>query len=143
MKFPRNARIFRGPLDVAPFAAVFFLLIIFLMITSLVYTPGVRLEIPSADDLPGIAGPSVSVAIDGNGRLYFENQWIEENELKTRLRSAVTNSKEPLTLVVQPDKGVTYEMLVRLALVARDAGIAQALLATLPSLSSSAAPAFP
>ncbi len=143
MKFPRNARIFRGPLDVAPFAAVFFLLIIFLMIASLVYTPGVRLEIPSADDLPGIAGPSVSVAIDGNGRLYFENQWIEENELKTRLRSAVTNSKEPLTLVVQPDKGVTYEMLVRLALVARDAGIAQALLATLPSLSSSAAPAFP
>jgi len=143
MKFPRNARIFRGPLDVAPFAAVFFLLIIFLMIASLVYTPGVRLEIPSADDLPGIAGPSVSVAIDGNGRLYFENQWIEENELKTRLRSAVTNSKEPLTLVVQPDKGVTYEMLVRLALVARDAGIAQALLATLPSLSSSAAPSFP
>lgn len=143
MKFPRNARIFRGPLDVAPFAAVFFLLIVFLMIASLVYTPGVRLEIPSADDLPGIAGPSVSVAIDGNGRLYFENQWIEENELKTRLRSAVTNSKEPLTLVVQPDKGVTYEMLVRLALVARDAGIAQALLATLPSLSSSAAPSFP
>jgi len=143
MKFPRNARIFRGPLDVAPFAAVFFLLIIFLMIASLVYTPGVRLEILSADDLPGIAGPSVSVAIDGNGRLYFENQWIEENELKTRLRSAVTNSKEPLTLVVQPDKGVTYEMLVRLALVARDAGIAQALLATLPSLSSSAAPSFP
>ncbi len=143
MKFPRNARIFRGPLDVAPFAAVFFLLIIFLMIASLVYTPGVRLEIPSADDFPGVAGPWVTVAVDGNGRLYFENQWIEENELRTRLRSAVTNSREPLTLVVQPDKAVSYEMLVRLALVARDAGIAQALLATLPSLSSSAAPAFP
>ena len=26
MKFPRNARIFRGQLDAAPFAAVFFLL---------------------------------------------------------------------------------------------------------------------
>ncbi len=143
MKFPRNARIFRGPLDVAPFASVFFLLIIFLMIASLVYTPGVRLEIPSADDLPGVAGPRVTVAVDGNGRLYFENQWIEENELRTRLRLAVTNSEEPLTLVVQPDKAVTYEMLVHLALVARDAGIAQALLAILPSVSSSAATADP
>ena len=42
MKFPRNARIFRGQLDAAPFAAVFFLLVIFMMLGSLVYTPGAR-----------------------------------------------------------------------------------------------------
>jgi hypothetical protein len=40
MKFPRNARIFRGQLDAAPFAAVLFLLVIFLMLGSLVYTTG-------------------------------------------------------------------------------------------------------
>jgi len=32
MKFPRNARIFRGQLDAAPFAAVFFLLVLLLML---------------------------------------------------------------------------------------------------------------
>ena len=57
MKFPRNARIFRGRLDVAPFAAVFFLLATFLLLGSLVYTPGVRLELPEADDLPGTDKP--------------------------------------------------------------------------------------
>jgi biopolymer transport protein ExbD len=132
MKFPRNARIFRGELDAAPFAMVFFLLVIFLMLGSLVYTPGVRIRLPVGSDLPGTDKPTVSVAIDANGQLYFQNQWIEESELQNRLRRAVSASSEPLTLLVQADKAVSYEMLTRLTLLARDAGISDALLATLP-----------
>lgn len=132
MKFPRNARIFRGQLDAAPFAAVFFLLVIFLMLGSLIYTPGVPLQLPIADNFPGTDKPTVAVAIDGNGRLYFEDQRIEENQLRLRLRQAVKDSSEPLTLLVQADKAVTHDMLIRLALLARDAGISQAWLATLP-----------
>src|SRR5579863_7519749 len=109
MKFPRNARIFRGQLDAAPFATVFFLLVIFLMLGSLTYTPGVRIQLPMADDLPGTDKPTVSVGIDPNGRLYYQNQWIEEPELVLRLRTAVSKSPEPLTLVVQADKAVTEE----------------------------------
>ena len=134
MKFPRNARIFRGQLDAAPFAAVFFLLVIFMMLGSLVYTPGARLELqlPHADGLPGTDKPTVSVAVDADGRLYYENQWIEENDLRGRLREATKKSPEPLTLVVQADKSVSYETCLRLALLAREAGISEALLATLP-----------
>ena len=131
MKFPRNARIFRGQLDAAPFAAVLFLLVIFLMLGSLVYTPGVPLQLPTANDLPGTDKPTIAVAIDGNGRLFFENQGIEENQLRGRLRQAAQESPE-LTLLVQADKSVTYDMLIRLSLLARDAGISQAWLATLP-----------
>jgi biopolymer transport protein ExbD len=134
MKFPRNASIFRGQLDTAPFAAVFFLLVIFMMLGSLVYTPGARLELqlPRADGLPGTDKPSVSVAVDADGRLYYENQWIEENDLRRRLGEVVRKSAEPLTLVVQADKAVSYEMCLRLALLARDAGVSDALLATMP-----------
>jgi biopolymer transport protein ExbD len=134
MKFTRNARIVRGQLDVAPFAAVFFLLVMFMMLGSLVYTPGARLQLqlPRADGLPGTDKPTVSVAVDGDGRLYYENQWIEETTLQGRLREAAKKSPEPLTLVVQADKSVSYETCLRLALLARDAGIAEALLATLP-----------
>jgi len=132
MKFPRNARIFRSHLDAAPFAAVFFLLAIFLMLGSLVYTPGVRLQLPVANDLPGTDKPTVAVAIDANGRLYFDNQWIEENQLKQRLARAAKNSVQPLTLLVQADKAVSYEKLIRLTMLAREAGIGEAWLATLP-----------
>ncbi len=133
MKFPRNARIFRGQLDVAPFASVFFLLVIFLMVSSwVVYTPGVRLQLPVADNLPGTDKPTVAVAIDKSGRLYFKNRSIEEAELSEELRKSVTASVEPLTLVVQADEAVSYKMLIRLRVLARDAGISDALLATLP-----------
>ncbi|HTL17283.1 MAG TPA: biopolymer transporter ExbD [Patescibacteria group bacterium] len=132
MKFPRNARIFRGQLDAAPFAAVFFLLVIFLMLGSLMYTPGVRLELPLADELPGTDRPTVSVAIDSGGRFYYDNQLVQEKQLGTLLRQAVLASSEPLTLVVQADRSVSTEMVVRMSMLARSAGITNGLLATLP-----------
>src|SRR5258707_12164758 len=100
MKFPRNARIFRGQLDAAPFAIVFFLLVLFLLLSSLVYTPGIRvpLELPRADGLAGTEKPPISVAIDANGRLYFENQLITETEVRVRLRRAAKSSPKPLAL---------------------------------------------
>ncbi|HEY3862578.1 MAG TPA: hypothetical protein VGO59_11895 [Verrucomicrobiae bacterium] len=51
MRFPRHARIFRGPVDAAPMAGVFLLLMIFIMLGSLVYTPGVMVD----------AGPAITV----------------------------------------------------------------------------------
>lgn len=144
MKFPRNARIFRGRLDVAPFAAVFFLLVIFLFLSTLMYTPGVPLQLPSAQDLPGTDQPTVSVALDVNGRLYYHNQLVTEQELKQRLAEAAKQSAEPLTLLVHADKGVTYDELLGLTLLARECGIESAWLATLPrsglSPASQAAP---
>ena len=132
MKFPRNARISRGQLDAAPIATVFFLLAIFIMLGSLVYTPGVHLELPAADDLPSLAKPTVAVAIDASGRLFYENEQVSEGQLVNDLRQAVLRSAEPLTLLVQADKRVTQDMLIQLILLARRAGISDALLGTLP-----------
>ena len=132
MKFNRNARIFKGQMDAAPVAAVFFLLVIFMLLASLVYTPGIPIHLPVADDLAGTDKPTVAVTVDAKGKLYFQNQPIEEGALRERLRMAVRNSTEPLALVVQADKAVSYEMLVRLTLLAKDAGISEGWLATLP-----------
>jgi biopolymer transport protein ExbD len=86
--------------------------------------------------LPGTDKPSVAVAIDSSGRFYFANKIIAENELSDDLAAAEKNSREPLTLVIHADKSVTYEQLVRLTMVARDAGIRDVLLATLPRVIS-------
>jgi biopolymer transport protein ExbD len=141
MKFPRNARLLRSPFDVAPFAAVFFLLVIFMMLASLLPTPGLPLQLPSANDLPGTDKPTVAVAIDSGGRFYFANQIVSQAQLNSSLSSAVKKSREPLTLVIHADKAVTYDQLVRLTLLGRDAGITNMLLATLPRVIN--APARP
>lgn len=132
MKFPRNARLLRSPFDVAPFVAVLFLLIIFLMLGALLPTPGLPLRLPVASDLPGTDKPTVAVAIDATGRLFFANQIVTENELKSYLREAAKKTHTPLTLVIRADKAATYEQLVRVTLLARETGITDVLLATLP-----------
>ena len=142
MKFTRNARLLRSQLDAAPFAAVFFLLVIFMMLGSLIYTPGARLalELPQGKGLPGTDKPTVSVAIDADGRLYYENQGIDEKALFGRLQEAASKSSGPLTLVVQADKRVTHERVMRLTRLASDAGIKEALLATLPGPMAQSSP---
>ncbi len=132
MKFPRNARILRGQLDAAPFVSLFFLLVIFLTLASLVYTPGVALKLPAGDRLPGTDRPTVPVAVDASGRFYYANQLIDEARLKARLQNLASAAGEPLVLLVQADQQVNYDTLTRLALLARDAGIYEAWLATLP-----------
>jgi len=137
MKFPRNEKILRSPFEMAPFAAVFFLLVIFVMLSVLLPTPGVPVRLPVAADLPGIDKPSVSVAVDATGRVYFKNQIVNENELKADLNGAAKAAPGPLTLVIHADKSVSYDQLLHLTLLARGAGIESALLATLPPADAS------
>ena len=133
MKFPRNARIFRGQLDAAPFAGVFFLLVMFLLLTALVYTPeGVPLKLPRADNLPAPTTPTISVAMDENGRLFFDNRSIDEHELTNKLTAAVRTSAQPITLILQSDERVTEGMLVHFCSLVRQAGISDMTWATLP-----------
>jgi len=132
MKFPRRAKLFRNPFDMTAYAAVFFLMVIFLVLGAQRYTPGVRIQLPVAGELPGTDKPTVTVAMDESGFYYFNNQMIDEAALKAEFTNAVSAATEQLILVIQADRAVRQERVVRLALLARDAGIPEALLATLP-----------
>jgi biopolymer transport protein ExbD len=139
MKFPRNAKILRSHFDVAPFAAVFFLLLIFLMVSGLIPTAGLPLQSnsiqpPDADNLPGTDHPTVAMAVDANGNLYFENQIVTERVLGASLRAATNAARVPLTLILHADRSVSFDTLAHLSLLARSYGITNTLLATLPSV---------
>jgi biopolymer transport protein ExbD len=135
MRFPHNAKIFRGQFDVAPFAGVFFLLLIFLLFnSSFVFAPGVRIDLPGTATGPGTEGPNVVVAVDENGQLYFRNQLTDEVRLKQDLLAARAESKEPLTLVVLADKDVKHEVIVRLSAMAGDLGFRHGILGTKPAV---------
>ena len=134
MKFPRNTRMFRGQLDAAPFAGVFFLLLIFLVLTgSFVFTSGVRINLPEAGRLAATGKPTVVVAVDRGGLLYFQSQVIELDRLKIRLREAADLAGGEITLVVQADKAVAHDVILQLGVVAQAAGIKDIILATRPA----------
>jgi biopolymer transport protein ExbD len=139
MKFPRNAKILRSHFDVAPFAAVFFLLLIFLLFGTLIPTAGIPLQPPTANGLPGVDTPVVDVAVDANGNLYFKNQMVTERVLINGLMVATNTVRTPLTLIIHADKSVNYDTLVHLTMLARDYGITNTVFATLPRVEATAA----
>ncbi len=137
MRFPRNKQIFRGQLDVAAFAGVFFILLIFILMHSrLVFTPGVPIRLPTADDLPGVIGRSVVVSVDAGGQYYFDNQVTPERRLRTRLSEEVAAAREPLTLIIQADEDVSSGRMMDLMTLARKAGVKDVAWAGRPSTPS-------
>ncbi|MDB6058038.1 MAG: hypothetical protein JWO95_1882 [Verrucomicrobiales bacterium] len=137
MKFQRQAKIFRGQLDVAPFAAIFFLMLCFFMMGSLLYTPGITMQVtpPVADGFAGTDNPTITMAITASGQFLFDNQIVEETDLKSALQKKVAAAPnlKGLTLVVIPDKSVSYEVLTKVRSLAGDAGISEVLEAVRPS----------
>ncbi len=135
MKYPRNARIFRGHLDAAPFLGVVFLVVIFFGLqSSMVFTPGVKINLPVQEGLAGTGNPAVAVAVDLAGQFYFENQAIAEAGLRDKLKATIKGAKSPMALIIEADEGVGYEVIVRLSKLARELGFREALLATRPKV---------
>jgi biopolymer transport protein ExbD len=132
MRFPRHTKVFRGQLDAAPYAGVFFLLAMFLLLnSSIVFTPGVPIQLPEAPDVPGVTGPMLAIVVDDSSRIYFDNQVTNEERLRQRLRDAVESTPD-ITLVIQADDDVKLRTLARLMLLAREAGVKRAVQATRP-----------
>lgn len=94
--------------------------------------PGIRIELPELAGLPGTAHPTLVVAVNLNGQIFFENQIILEKDLKKRLAAAARQARGPLALALYADKAVEYELILRLSQLARAAGIAEIILAARP-----------
>ena len=94
MRFPRQARIFRGQLDAAPVAGVVFLLLIFMQLSSLLYTPGVLIHLNN---------PAATIRVEADGRFHFGTNFYTEAETNL-LREALRNSPAgpPFDLQVDP-----------------------------------------
>lgn len=108
------------------------------MMGSLLYTPGVTMQVspPVAYGFSGTDNPTVTMAITASGQFIFDNHVIEERALKAALQKKIASApKSPkgLTLVLIPDKSVTYDVLTEVRSLARDAGIAEVLEAVRPS----------
>jgi len=83
MRFPRNAQIFRGQLDPAPVAGVFFLLILFVLMGFMLYTPGALVLTEGKGSEPLTITSSNTVIL--SGRVYT-NRADDLEELRLDMR---------------------------------------------------------
>ena len=105
-----------------------------LLQSSFVFTPGLPIQLPEADNVPGTSKPTVAVAVDASGNFYFDNQLCDETLLAQKLTAAVKASHEPITLVVQMHRDARFDVFVRLGVLARSVGISELLPEVRPSV---------
>ena len=99
MRFARQATIFRGPLDPAAVVGVLFLLVIFMMLGSLLYTPGVLIRFDSS------ATPDAqTITITRNGSILFAGKTNTVADLEQMRAEDLKNAlgNQPFRLELEP-----------------------------------------
>ena len=128
MKFKRHVELEKGQLDIAPLIDIVFLLLIFFMLTSsFIFQPGIKVNLPKAVTSEVIHEKSLIILVTGNNYIYLNDRMITMSELASRLRIA---AKENKPLLIKADRRASLGKVVEVWDLCRDEGISQINIAT-------------
>lgn len=97
---------------------IVFLLLIFFMLTSTLVSPNaLKLLLPKSSGKT-LAKQSVSVSIDQNKQLYFNQDRIEYTELESRLTDISLAEGDEATVVLNAERTVPIEEVVKVMSIA-------------------------
>jgi len=93
-----------------------------------------EIELPLVGGLAGTTNETVVVVVAQNEQLFFDNQVTRFERLAAQLKAEKAKAKGPLTLVIEADQDVRYAVVMRLSLLAREAGFSEVLLGGRPKV---------
>jgi biopolymer transport protein ExbD len=127
MKFKRNLYIEDAQLDMVPLInCVFLLLIFFLLTSSFIFQPGIKINLPKAVTSEVIQENTVVITITSDNRFYLNETPVTLLELKSKLEK--TSTVEPV--LIKADRDVILSKVVDIWDFCRDLGIKQVNIAT-------------
>jgi biopolymer transport protein ExbD len=123
MEFQRTSRSgSEVAINIAPLVDVIFLLVIFFAVsTTFLETAGLKLELPTSSSTADQELKELTVLLDAEGRIMFEDEQLEIDDLGPRLRQALDQRSRKL-VVLRADKSTSHGDVVRLMDVIREAG---------------------
>jgi len=102
MKYKRKVFLEKGRLDIAPLIDVVFLLLIFFMLTSsFVFQPGIRVNLPKAVTSEVLHKELLVITITGENKVFINERPVSSDELVSRITVAARDN-EPL--LIKADK---------------------------------------
>lgn len=130
MKFRRHAELEHGlkQIDIAPLIDIIFQLLIFFMLTSsFVVQPGIKISLPKAVTSEAVKPENIEIIVSAENILYLNGKVTTSAELKTLLKQAAGRNQPVL---IKADKRASLGRVVEIWDMARDFGIAQVNIAT-------------
>ncbi len=130
MRFKRHMKLEHGlkQIDIAPLIDVVFQLLIFFMLTSsFIMQPGIKVNLPRAVTSEVVKFENIEIVVSGENVTYLNGKVITTAELKNLLKQA---AKRDQSILIKADKRSSLGRVVEIWDQARDLGIAQINIAT-------------
>ncbi|MBL7151150.1 MAG: biopolymer transporter ExbD [Candidatus Omnitrophica bacterium] len=115
-------------IDIAPLIDIVFQLLIFFMLTSsFVMQPGIKVKLPKAVTSEVIKTENIEILVTGENVTYLNGQVVNARELKNFLKAAAARQQ---TILIKADKRASLGRVVEIWDTARELGITQINIAT-------------
>lgn len=110
-------------LNLVPMVDVLFLVLLFFLITSsFIEQPNIKLELPSTKYVSTSKLEERVLTISQDGKLFFQNEPVERKDLVSILKNAFSKQDDK-TLVMRADKNVPYGVIIDVMDAAKGAGL--------------------
>lgn len=123
MRYPRNVKIFRGGVDAAPFAGLFFATILFMVLFySHVFFPGVPIALADEQESPAeMTELTVEVRRDQNVR--FAGDLYSLSSFVTHIATLAQRGELPRRILLKSEPGAAENSILHVENLLKDAGV--------------------
>ena len=130
MRFKRHLELEKGvrQIDIAPLIDVVFqLLIFFLLTSSFIFQPGIKINLPKAVTSQIVQEQNVSITVTAENLIYIQDKAYTIKELSARLKQA---AKENSPILINADRKASLGRVVEVWDLCRSLGISSVNIAT-------------
>ena len=119
-------------LEIAPLVDVVFLLLLFFLISSsFVMQPGIKVKLPEASTAELSEKKDIFITIDKTGLIYLNEKKIDAHMLVPNLKGLIAKGKDRL-VIIKADEEALHGQVVRVLDSAKQANIQRIAIATSP-----------
>lgn len=121
-------------INTTPMVDVMLVLLVIFIITAPLLTHSIKIDLPQAGSQTNPEKPdTVTLSINAEGKLFWNDTPFEETELASRLTAAAQKKPQP-ELHLRADKTTNYQQLAMVMSAAQNAGIEKLGFVTDPNL---------
>ena len=109
---------------------VLFLLLIFFMVSStFLEQPGIKLELPHAESAVVVEQKDYVLFVDKQGKMFLNDKEVVMDDLEAKMKDALPKMKDS-ALVLKADQDVSHGTVVRIMDIVKKSGIKKLIIGT-------------